>query len=88
LYQQKQIEIMKTAVKLNELVKGQIYNDAIDKRVPLLFTGKIKKVCDMGLTYYKVMFVTVLTEDNKNWYSKQNKYITFYSEESNHRILA
>lgn len=55
-------------MKAQDLVEGEIYDNVIDPKIPLKFTGRTKSFVDMGITRIIALFDPVKTEENKNWY--------------------
>jgi hypothetical protein len=55
-----------------ELKKGQVYINVLDVKIPLQFTGKLKKCSD----FITVYFTPVKTEENKNWLNSTPNIIT------------
>jgi hypothetical protein len=74
-------------IKFKDLEKGKIYYDIVDKKVPLMFTGKFEKIVDLGLLYYIVYFKPVETKINKNWLIKKDVPIKFNVDGENNRII-
>jgi hypothetical protein len=57
-----------------DLTKGQIYNNILDKDIPLMFTGK--KTTRNQMNHFDTIahFTPVRTEKNKNWFDSIKEY--------------
>jgi len=73
----------------NQLISGQTYIDITDKKIPLLFTGRIEKHVNHGYNVYGdyVFFETVRTEENKNYNFPEGYCIFFEETNGNQRII-
>ena len=74
-------------MKSNELVKGEVYTNLLDRDIPLRFTGKSKKITEYGLDFIFAEFVPLKTEKNKNWFNDKKKYTERFCIENGNEYI-
>ena len=74
-------------MKHQDLIKGQVYNNILDKDIPLMFTGKRTIKNDMGYFSTIAHFTPVKTEHNKNWFDSIKIYTKGFDNENGNRYI-
>jgi hypothetical protein len=74
-------------MKATELVKGKVYTNLLDREIPLMFTGKLKKANEYGYDFIFAKFIPVKTEKNKNWFNDKKKYTERFCVENGNEYI-
>jgi len=74
-------------MKHQDLIKGEVYNNVLDKDIPLMFTGKKETKNDLGYFSTVAYFTPVKTEKNKNWYNSIKTYTKGFDNESGNQYI-
>jgi len=74
-------------MKAQDLVKGEIYDNVIDPKIPLKFTGQTKRIGDMMLMSIIAYFYPVRTEENKNWYDTIKVVVKVFDEDFGNQYI-
>lgn len=75
-------------MKIQDLSKGEIYTDLLDKAIPLRFTGRTKEVKDYFCTKMVGCFIPVQTTENKNYYNPAEIWKSFNPNGNEYLTLA
>ena len=70
-----------------DLIKGKVYNNILDKDIPLMFTGKKTEKNEMGHFSTLAYFTPVKTEKNKNWYNSVEVYNKNFDNENGNQYI-
>ena len=70
-----------------DLTKGKVYNNVLDKDIPLMFTGKKTEKNDMGYFSTLAYFTPVRTEKNKNWFNSIKTYTKNFDNENGNQYI-
>ena len=74
-------------MKHQDLIKGKIYTNVLDKKIPLMFTGKKVEKNEMGDLSIVAFFTPVRTEKNKNWYNSIKTYTKNFDNEQGNQYI-
>ena len=75
-------------MKHQDLVKGEIYNNVLDRDIPLMFTGEKTVKNDMGYISTIAYFTPVRTDRNKNWYNNIKVYTKNFDNEYGNQYIS
>jgi hypothetical protein len=74
-------------MKHQNLIKGQIYKNILDIKIPLMFTGVKHVKNDLGYFSTIAEFTPVKTSTNKNWYNSIAVYTKNFDNKTGNKYI-